>query len=174
LGNKFKIQLLFGKLYGSKGAKMKRRLFMKWTAVGMISGSLLPLYADKIFAPVHSKALDDLLKKNFADKQMIWSDKIMINVPERVTIWGRIPVRFKSDLDAKKIMVYSIGKRYFTLSGTYYVPDDAIVDYFLKVKMRSEDYRYGRIVVFLEDRAGDIYCTASSLFKNGRSGACAE
>jgi len=146
---------------------MRRRVFMKWTAMGVVTCSIAPLYADNILVPWHTKALDDAVKKMYGGKKIIWSDKIIVKTPRLASNGGSVPVGIKSDLDAKKIMVFSAGENYMLL-GTYYVPKDAIVDYMMKIKLRPNEHR---IVVILEDREGNIYSNATS-FKIEIAGGC--
>ncbi len=140
---------------------MQRRKFLGlgvMAVVASLPASLMALdYRKEKPDAWTAKTEDDAVKKLFGDIKP--EEKgIELKVPKIANNGGAIPVGFKTDIPAKTVAVFQNVNPESTVA-VYTIPDGAVVDYLLKIKMKKS----GAITVIVEGKDGKFYKVTKSL-----------
>ena len=104
-----------------------------------------------------AKTVDDAIKALYGDIKPEESG-VTIKVPKVASNGGAVPVSIKSDLKAKTVAVFQ-NMNPESAVAVFDVPEDGIIDYFLKIKLKGTDENGGNgiITVIVEGTDGKFY-----------------
>ena len=103
------------------------------------------------------KGVDAALKALYGDVKYENSG-VDLKLPKVANNGGAVPVKFSTDIAAKSVAVFQDVNPECTVA-VYSVPDGAIVDYMLKIKMKQS----GAVTVVVEGKDGKFYKASKSL-----------
>lgn len=139
---------------------MNRRKFLN---IGVMTTALLPLSLSAIDfrktkpAIWTSDNVQEAIEGLYGNIKTIEGD-VKLNAPKVASNGGSIPVSIKSDLDAKTVALFQDANPEATVC-VFDVPNDGIVDYSIKIKMKSS----GKITAIVEGKDGNFYIATKSL-----------
>ena len=104
-----------------------------------------------------AKSVDDAVKALFGDIKPEESG-VTVKVPKVASNGGAVPVTVKSDIKAKTVAVFQ-NMNPESAVAVFNVPEDGIIDYFLKIKLKGTDENGGNGVVtaIVEGTDGKFY-----------------
>ena len=100
---------------------------------------------------------DDAIKALYGDITPA-EEGITIKLPKVASNGGAVPLTVKSDLKAKTVAVFQ-NMNPESAVAVFNVPEDGIIDYFLKIKLKGTDENGGNgiITVIVEGTDGKFY-----------------
>ena len=148
---------------------MERRKFL---GLGVLALAALPATLSAISAidfrttkpdTWTAKKLDPAIKALFGDIKPI-AEGVKVNVPAVASSGGAVPVTIKSDIAAKTVAVFQDMNPESTVA-VFNVPEEGIVDYFMKIKLKATDENGGKgtVTVIVEGLDGKFYIGSKSL-----------
>jgi len=107
--------------------------------------------------------VDDAIKALFGDITPV-EQGIELTLPSVASSGAAVPVAIKSDLDAKTVAVFQ-DMNPESATAVFNVPENGIIDYFMKIKLKATDENGGKgvITVIAEGRDGKFYIGKKSL-----------
>ena len=151
---------------------MNRRNFISYLIVGAVTFNLTPIYADEPNLPIDpwkATSVEEVINSLYGDRKIIQKSKrVIIKNPKEGASGAYFPLTIKSDLEAKKVIVMQNANE-FALVTIFNVPTNAIIEYSLKIKLRSR--REGVLTVLIEDINGNLYLK-NSAFETLSGGGC--
>ena len=101
--------------------------------------------------------VDDAIKALYGDITPV-EEGITVKLPKVASNGGAVPLTIKSDLKAKTVAVFQ-NMNPESAVAVYNVPEDGIIDYFLKIKLKGTDENGGNgiITVIVEGTDGKFY-----------------
>jgi len=148
---------------------MERRKFL---GLGVLALTALPATLSAISAidfratkpdTWTAKSVDDAVKALFGDIKP--EEKgVKVNVPAVASSGASVPVTVKSDIDAKTVAIFQ-DMDPESATAVFNVPENGIVDYFLKIKLKATDKNGGKgtVTAIVEGRDGKFYIGKKSL-----------
>ena len=110
-----------------------------------------------------AKQVDPAIKALFGDIKP--EEKgIKIDTPSVASNGGAVPVKIKSDISAKTVALFQ-DMDPESATAVFNVPENGIVDYFMKIKLKATDANGGKgtITVVIEGRDGKFYVGKKTL-----------
>ncbi|HHH37344.1 MAG TPA: thiosulfate oxidation carrier protein SoxY [Epsilonproteobacteria bacterium] len=110
-----------------------------------------------------AKTVDDAVKALFGDIKP--EEKgVKVNVPAVASNGGAVPVTIKSDIPAKTVAVLQDMDPESAVA-VFQVPEDGIVDYSLKIKLKATDENGGKgtVTAIVEGTDGKFYIGSKGL-----------
>jgi sulfur-oxidizing protein SoxY len=104
-----------------------------------------------------AKSVEDAIKALYGDIKAEESG-VTVKAPKVASNGGAVPVTIKSDIDAKTVAVFQ-NMDPESAVAVFNVPENGIVDYFLKMKLKATDENGGNgvITVIVEGTDGKFY-----------------
>lgn len=148
---------------------MERRKFL---GLGVLALAALPATLSAISAidfrstkpdTWKAKTVDDAVKALFGDIKP--EEKgVKVNAPEVASNGGAVPVTIKSDIDAKTVALFQ-NMDPESAVAVFNVPEDGIIDYTLKIKLKATDENGGNgvITAIVEGKDGKFYIGTKKL-----------
>ncbi len=104
-----------------------------------------------------AKTVEDAIKALYGDIKPEESG-ITVKAPKVASNGGAVPVTIKSDIDAKTVAVFQ-NMDPESAVAVFNVPENGIVDYFLKMKLKATDANGGNgmITAIAEGKDGKFY-----------------
>ena len=104
-----------------------------------------------------AKKVDEAIKDLYGDIKPV-EDGVVVKAPKVASNGGGVPVTIKSDIPAKTVALFQDMDPEAAVA-VWNVPEDGIVDYFLKIKLKATDENGGNGVVtaILEGKDGKFY-----------------
>jgi len=117
-----------------------------------------------------AKKVEDSIKELYGEIKVEEKD-VKVKAPKIASNGGAVPISFKTDIPAKSVAVFQDMNPESTVA-VFTIPDDAIVDYALKIKLKNTDENKGNgtITVIVEGKDGKFYKGTKSL--NVAKGGC--
>lgn len=148
---------------------MERRKFL---GLGVLALTALPATLSAISAidfratkpdTWTAHTVDDAVKALFGDIKPI-EEGVKVNVPAVASSGGAVPVTIKSDIPAKSVAVFQ-SMNPESATAVFNVPEDGIVDYFMKIKLKATDENGGKgtVTAIVEGIDGKFYIGSKSL-----------
>jgi len=148
---------------------MERRKFL---GLGVLALAALPATLSAISAidfratkpdTWTAKNVDAAVKALYGDIKPI-EKGVKVNVPAVASNGGAVPVTVKSDIAAKSVAVFQDMDPESTVA-VFNVPEDGIVDYFMKIKLKATDENGGKgtVTAIVEGTDGKFYIGKKSL-----------
>jgi len=104
------------------------------------------------------KGVDAAIKDLYGDVKVVESGDVKLKLPKVANNGGQVPVAFKTDIPAKTIAVFQ-DVNPEGLVAVYEVNDNAVADYFLKIKMKQS----GNVYVVVEGKDGKFSMAKKSI-----------
>lgn len=110
-----------------------------------------------------AKTVDDAIKALYGDIKPI-KEGVTVNVPAVASSGGAVPVTIKSKIAAKTVALFQ-DMDPESATAVFNVPEDGIVDYFLKIKLKATDENGGKgtVTAIVEGTDGKFYIGSKSL-----------
>ena len=104
-----------------------------------------------------AKTVDDGIKALYGDIKPV-EDGVIVKAPKVASNGGGVPVTIKSDIPAKTVALFQ-NMDPESAVAVFNVPEDGIVDYFLKIKLKATDENGGNgvITAILQGTDGKFY-----------------
>ena len=153
---------------------MNRRKFIHFSITGVLSTPFLLLNAEEndLFKTTEEKKIEDIIQNYYGEKKRVeYSKDIEIIVPRIASNSGAVPCRIRTQLEAKKIMIF-IPKNDEALVGTFIVPKDELIDYNVKMKITKAG-SISEAFAVVEKEDGILYY-ANKKFEVALAGGCEE
>lgn len=161
---------------------MKRRKFISIGLCSSVGFGLNPLQANNQFTtsrrtmdpidptnPWEAQSEKDVIRLLYGKNViLIQSDKVKIKAPTYAENSNSVPLRIKSDIDAKRVIIIQ-NVNYSSLTGIFELPEDSLVDYSLRIKLMPSSAVI--LTVLVEDRKNNIYYNKFSL-QTPSTGGC--
>ena len=110
-----------------------------------------------------AKTVNDAIKALYGDIKP--EEKgVKVNVPAVASNGGAVPVTIKSDIPAKTVAVFQ-DMNPESAVVVFNVPEDGIVDYFFKIKLKATDENGGKgtVTAVVEGKDGKFYVGKKTL-----------
>ena len=148
---------------------MNRRKFLN---LGMAAALVLPLGAwakdYRVEKPVAWTAhtVDDAVKALYGDVKLIRSKDVLLKIPNVTSSGNAIPVGIKTDIEVKTVSLFQNSNPESTVA-VWTVPENGIIDYSLKIKLKTLDGAPSVVTVVVEGKDGKFYFTDASVIVRG-------
>jgi len=100
-----------------------------------------------------AKKVDDAVKALYGDVELIESSDLVVKAPKVAT--GAVPITIQTSIQAKSVSLFQDVNPESAVA-TWTVPEDGIVDYRLKIKLRQTE-NPAVVSVVVEGRDGKFY-----------------
>ncbi|GEM_PF-1362228 len=153
---------------------MTRRNLLSLASLSTIAWAIAPLHANTWQSyenlpenqdPWKAETSKEAIKLLYPDKEILLSEKIYLKAPKLAENGGSIPIYIKTDLKAKRVMLFQDANP-TSLVGIFEVHKDEIVDYSFYIKMRQEAF----IKVLIEDINGLVYVKSQEIYVSSGGG----
>lgn len=148
---------------------MNRRKFLTLSAVAVLT---LPVvswatdYRAEKPSAWTADTVDDAVKALYGDVELIESRDVILKMATIATQGNAVPVGIKSAIDAKSVSLFQNSNPESAVA-VWTVPENGIVDYGLKVKLKTIDGQPSVVTVVVEGRDGKFYSTSASVTVKG-------
>jgi sulfur-oxidizing protein SoxY len=107
--------------------------------------------------------VDDAIKAMYGDIKPI-NEGVKVNVPAVASNGGSVPVTIKSDIPAKTVLLLQDMDPESAVA-VFNVPEDGIIDYSLKIKLKATDKNGGKgtVSAIIEGQDGKFYIGSKGL-----------
>lgn len=148
---------------------MQRRKFLR---LGVTAACVLPL---GLFATDYrvekpdawtAHTVEDAIKALYGDVKLIESKDLVLKMPEVSSSGSAVPVSIKSTLQAKSVSLFQNANPESAVA-VWTVPEDGIVDYALKLKLKTIEGQPSKVTVVLEGIDGNFYTASASITVRG-------
>lgn len=148
---------------------MQRRKFLR---LGVTAACVLPL---GLFATDYrvenpdawtAHTVEDAIKALYGDVKLIESKDLVLKMPEVSSSGSAVPVSIKSTLQAKSVSLFQNSNPESAVA-VWTVPEDGIVDYALKLKLKTIEGQPSKVTVVLEGIDGNFYTASASIIVRG-------
>lgn len=141
---------------------MNRRKFLTLSAAAALMLPIAALATDyraEKSDTWKAKTVDEAVKALYGDVTLIESSDVHIKAPKVAT--GAVPVRIQTNIKAKSVAFFQDVNPESAV-GVWSVPEDGIVDYHLKIKLRQSD-KPAVLSVIVEGLDGKFYTAHTSV-----------
>ncbi len=144
---------------------MQRRKFLR---LGVTAACVLPL---GLFATDYrvekpdawsAHTVDDAIKALYGDVKLIESKDLVLKMPKVSSRGDAVPAGIKSSIKAKSVSLFQDSNPESAVA-VWTVPEDGIVDYALKLKLKTIEGQPSKVTVVLEGIDGNFYTTSTSV-----------
>lgn len=148
---------------------MQRRKFLR---LGVTAACVLPL---GLFATDYrvekpgawtAHTVKDAIKALYGDVKLIESKDLVLKMQKVSSNGSAVPVGIKSTLQAKSVSLFQDSNPESAVA-VWTVPEDGIVDYALKLKLKTIEGQPSKVTVVLEGIDGNFYSTSASITVRG-------
>ncbi len=149
---------------------MERRKFL---GIGLTSALLLPLgvlatdFQEEKKDTWTANSVNDAIKALYGDVELIESSDVILEIPKEA-FGHAIPVRIKSKIRATTVALFQNANPESAVS-VWTVPEDGIVDYFFKIRMKYIAGKSSVVTLVVEGEDGEFYVTHTSVMVLGES-----
>ena len=144
---------------------MERRKFL---GIGLTSALLLPLGVlatdFRKTKPVTwtAKSVNDAIKALYGEVTLEESKEISLKIPKMTSNGMSVPVGIKSKIKAKTVALFQNSNPESAVS-VWTVPENGIVDYNLKIKLKTIENEASVVTLVVEGEDGKFYVTDTSV-----------
>ncbi len=105
--------------------------------------------------------VEDAIKALYGDVKLTQSSDITLKMPKLASNGGAVPVSIKTNIKAKSVSLFQNANPESAVA-VWSVPEDGIIDYGLKIKLKGGDNKHIEVTVVVEGLDG-VYYTKSAL-----------
>jgi sulfur-oxidizing protein SoxY len=144
---------------------MNRRKFLTLsvaTALTLPIASWATDYRSEKPAAWTAKSVKDAVKALYGDVKLTKSNKVTLKMPKVSSNGGAVPVGISTDIDAKSVALFQ-NCNPESVVAVWSVPENGIVDYKVKLKIKTLKSGPSTVVVVVEGRDGNYYSTHATI-----------
>ncbi len=144
---------------------MNRRKFLTLSVVTALSLPIAALATDyRMEKPTAWTAhtVDDAIKALYGDVKLVQSDAIILKMPKLASNGGAVPIGIKTDIKAKSVSLFQNANPESAVA-VWSVPEDGIIDYGFKIKLKGGDNKSIKVTVIVEGLDGVFYTKSASV-----------
>jgi sulfur-oxidizing protein SoxY len=145
---------------------MNRRKFLTLSVATAITLPMMAMatdYRTEKPAAWTAHTVDNAVKALYGDVKLIQSGDLILKMPKVTSNGGAVPVGIKSTIKAKSVSLFQNSNPESAVA-VWTVPENGIVDYGLKLKIKTlEDGSPSVVTIILEGLDGKYYTTSGSV-----------
>lgn len=110
--------------------------------------------------------VDDAIKALYGDVKLIKSDNVLLKILKEVSNGNFVDVGIKTDIEATSISLFQNSNPESAVA-VWTVPENGIIDYKLKIKLKTLEGAPSVVTVVVEAKDGKFYFTDTSVVVRG-------
>ena len=145
---------------------MNRRKFLTLSVATALTLPIVSFATDyRVEKPAtwKAKTVHDAIRGLYGEVKLIESKEVTLKMPKVSSNGGAVPVRITTDIPAKSVSLFQNSNPESAVA-VWTVMEGGIVDYFLKLKIKTlENGNPSVVIVVIEGKDGKYYTTKASV-----------